>query len=48
MRIWDQGLYDLVKMTDNSITLELHGSKLRGRYKLIKFKDGWLFFKLKA
>ncbi|MEM2740196.1 MAG: DNA polymerase ligase N-terminal domain-containing protein, partial [Candidatus Bathyarchaeia archaeon] len=40
MRIWDQGSYKLVKRMDNSITLEFSGNKLKGRYTLVKFKEG--------
>jgi DNA ligase D-like protein (predicted 3'-phosphoesterase) len=45
MKIWDKGEYELLEMDKEKMVLRLYGSKLRGRYILLRFKDGWLFFK---
>ncbi|MBO3769545.1 MAG: DNA polymerase ligase N-terminal domain-containing protein [Thermoproteota archaeon] len=46
---WDFGYYELIKKTENSIEIEIHGRRLVGRFILIRFgKAGgntWLFFK---
>ncbi len=47
MRIWDRGEYEVLKADENRMVLRFHGSKLKGRYVLMKFKNGWLFFKVK-
>jgi DNA ligase D-like protein (predicted 3'-phosphoesterase) len=48
---WDYGDYELVKETDRSIEVELHGKRLNGRFVLMKFEkaggNAWLFFKKK-
>lgn len=46
MKIWDKGTYKLVEKKDVSMTFDFLGGRLRGRYKLVKFKRGWLFFKV--
>jgi len=33
--IWDQGQYDLEKMSDRSIKFELHGQKMDGKFSLV-------------
>ncbi len=45
MRIWDRGEYELLKADEDRMVLKFLGSKLRGRYVLMKFKNGWLLFK---
>ncbi len=47
VEIWDKGKYILKEKTDNKLILEIRGSKLRGLYCLIRFKEkkNWLFFK---
>jgi len=46
---WDFGDYKLIKKTENTIEIEIHGKKLNGRFVLIKFEKAgentWLFFK---
>ncbi|NHV99680.1 MAG: hypothetical protein HA496_08585 [Thaumarchaeota archaeon] len=48
---WDYGDYELVKKTDRSIEVEIHGNRLNGRFILTKFdragENAWLFFKKK-
>ncbi|MCS7112947.1 MAG: DNA polymerase ligase N-terminal domain-containing protein [Nitrososphaerota archaeon] len=48
IKIWDRGSCDLIEKTDKSMTLEFYGNKLRGSYMLLKFKDGWLLFKVRT
>lgn len=47
--IWDSGHYELEKKTAQKIVFTLYGSRLRGRYCLLKFKKEkeWLIFKVK-
>ncbi|MEM1521088.1 MAG: DNA polymerase ligase N-terminal domain-containing protein [Candidatus Korarchaeum sp.] len=45
MRIWDEGEYEVIESEEDKLVLNFHGSKLRGRYVLLKFKNGWLLFK---
>ncbi len=51
VRIWDKGEFILENEKDDELLFELKGSKLTGRYALIKTrfkgKDSWLFFKRK-
>ncbi len=47
MKIWDRGEYELLKLEPGKMVLRFHGNKLRGIYVLLKFKDGWLFFKIR-
>jgi DNA ligase D-like protein (predicted 3'-phosphoesterase) len=48
---WDFGYYELVKKTENSIEVEIHGERLKGRFVLMRFEkageNAWLFFKKK-
>jgi len=48
LKIWDKGTYDILKYDEKVIELNFQGGKLVGKYILIKFKNGWLFFKSKA
>jgi len=49
VKIWDRGSYIPEKITDREIIVELSGEKLKGKYVLIRLKDGknWLLFKKK-
>lgn len=49
VKIWDRGSYIPEKITDREIIVELRGEKLKGKYVLIRLKDGknWLLFKKK-
>lgn len=46
LRIWDKGFYEVLKESEDSLTLLFQGEKLKGKYVLRKFKNGWLFFKV--
>jgi DNA ligase D-like protein (predicted 3'-phosphoesterase) len=47
--IWDRGTYVLKSRTDKIIELTLDGSKLKGDYALVNFKENnWLLIKKKA
>lgn len=48
VEIWDRGTYTLKTRRENKIEFTLQGSKLKGDYVLIRFKNkNWLFFKKK-
>ncbi len=48
VEIWDKGTYTLKTRKENKIEITLQGSKLKGDYVLIRFRDkNWLFFKKK-
>jgi len=50
VRIWDKGTYEVKEWTQDRIVFHLNGSRLEGRYCLVKFKRGgergWLLFRL--
>lgn len=50
VRIWDKGTYEVKEWTQDRIVFHLNGSRLEGRYCLLKFKRGgergWLLFRL--
>jgi len=49
VEIWDKGTYVLKNRTDKMIEFTLDGSKLKGNYALINFKENnWLLIKKKA
>jgi len=46
--IWDKGKFTLIENQNNKIIINLKGSKLKGKYCLIKLKDqekNWILFK---
>jgi DNA ligase D-like protein (predicted 3'-phosphoesterase) len=50
VEIWDNGTYELIEKNPNSITINIHGKKLKGKYFLVKTnfqgrKNNWLFMK---
>jgi bifunctional non-homologous end joining protein LigD len=49
VEIWDQGTYDLLKWSDETIEFILHGHRLHGTYSLIRFQRkgprDWLLFR---
>ena len=45
VKIWDNGNYTLENRENDKIQVTFEGRKLKGRYHLIKTKQGWLFFK---
>ena len=49
VEIWDKGTFELKERTDKTISFVLHGSKLKGDYRLVNFKENnWLLFKPKT
>lgn len=38
IEIWDRGSYELHEWTDDRITFTLHGTRLQGRYHMIRFR----------
>ena len=49
VEIWDKGTYTLKNRTDKMIEFTLHGSRLRGDYALINFKENnWLLIRKKT
>ena len=50
VEIWDKGSYNLVDRKEDKLVIEINGSKLKGIYVLVRFKDpkDWLFFKKKT
>jgi len=49
VEIWDKGTYTLKNRTDKKIEFTLHGSRLKGDYTLINFKENnWLLLKKKT
>ena len=49
VEIWDEGTYDLLKWSDESIDFILHGQRFDGTYSLIRFQRkgprDWLLFR---
>ena len=49
VEIWDEGSYELLEWTDDSILFILHGKRFEGAYSLIRFKRkgprDWLIFR---
>ncbi len=48
LKIWDKGTYQLSRQDESTIVLNFQGNKLAGKYVLTRFKNGWLFFKIKT
>lgn len=46
--VWDRGDYEAGTWTDDLITLTLHGNRVSGEFRLVRFKNGkpgeWLIF----
>jgi len=49
VEIWDRGVFKPEKISVDEILFELEGSKMKGKFALIRLKSGknWLFFKRK-
>ena len=50
VKIWDRGTFEIEENTTKKIVVNIHGSKLKGKYCLVHFKPegkNWLFFKMK-
>ncbi len=52
VEIWDEGTYELLEWSDDSIGFVLHGNRLDGTYSLIRFvRKGprdWLIFRRRS
>ena len=51
VRIWDSGTFEIEEKSKTKLVVDIHGSKLNGRYCLVHFKPAeknWLFFKMKS
>ena len=49
VKIWDKGTFDIESIKKEKIVFQLHGSKLKGKFVLLKTgykKSSWLFFKI--
>ncbi|NCN65355.1 MAG: 3'-phosphoesterase [Candidatus Altarchaeum sp. CG12_big_fil_rev_8_21_14_0_65_33_22] len=49
VKIFDKGEYELIKRSEHSLIFELRGKMLKGKYKMMKFKepDQYLLFMIK-
>ncbi len=51
VKIWDEGALELELRKKNKIVFSLHGSRLHGKFTLLKFEKAgekqWLFFRAK-
>ena len=50
VKIWDRGTVEILENKENKLVVNIHGSKLKGKYCLIHFEPegkNWLFFKMK-
>jgi DNA ligase D-like protein (predicted 3'-phosphoesterase) len=50
VKIWDKGTFEIVENKDRKIIVNIHGSRLQGKYCLVHFESeekNWLFFKIK-
>jgi DNA ligase D-like protein (predicted 3'-phosphoesterase) len=39
IKVWDHGTYELEKWTVDRISFTLHGSRISGRFSLVRFKE---------
>jgi DNA ligase D-like protein (predicted 3'-phosphoesterase) len=46
---WDRGTYKMIDRKQDKLVVDINGSRLKGVYVLLRFKDqkNWLFFKKK-
>ncbi len=50
VRTWDKGTFEILENNDKKLVVNIHGSRLKGKYCLVHFEPGeknWLFFKMK-
>ena len=50
VKIWDNGTFDVLENSKKKLAVNIHGSRLRGKYCLIHFEPegkNWLFFKMR-
>jgi DNA ligase D-like protein (predicted 3'-phosphoesterase) len=52
VEIWDSGTYDILKAEEKVLVIDMHGTRMRGQYKLIFTGygggKGWLLIKSKS
>lgn len=47
---WDRGTFEIIENSDKKLVVNIHGSRLKGKYCLVHFEPqekNWLFFKVK-
>ncbi len=50
VKTWDRGTFEIIENTPRKLVVNIHGSRLQGKYCLIHFEPegkNWLFFKMK-
>lgn len=50
VKIWDKGTFEVMENNDKKIVVNIHGTRLKGKYCLVHFESeekNWLFFKMK-
>ena len=50
VKIWDRGTFDILENNTKKIIVNIHGTRLQGKYCLVHFaseEKNWLFFKMK-
>lgn len=50
VKTWDKGTFEIIENNDKKIIVNIHGSRLKGKYCLVHFEQeekSWLFFKMK-
>lgn len=50
VKIWDRGTFDVIENNAKKIIVNIHGTRLQGKYCLVHFESeekNWLFFKMK-
>lgn len=50
VKTWDRGTFEIIENTPRKMVVNIHGSRLHGKYCLIHFEPegkNWLFFKMK-
>lgn len=50
VRTWDKGTFEILENDKKKLVVNIHGSRLQGKYCLIHFEPegkNWLFFKMK-
>ncbi|RSN74105.1 DNA polymerase ligase N-terminal domain-containing protein [Candidatus Methanodesulfokora washburnensis] len=46
VKIWDSGDYELLRRDENIISFIANGSRMRGKYVLVRSKTGWILMKV--
>lgn len=50
VKIWDRGTFDILENNAKKIIVNIHGTRLQGKYCLVHFESeekNWLFFKMR-